>query len=139
VLGDLEPAIKLVAGVEPTAAECRLVGTAARRLAADAPGWLVRGLRCLSTVRRRRARFVAPGAPIVATRSRRAGSLPTLQASTDDAPKDTTMNTRTAPTLIALASALIATIVMLTGVDTLATSQPTPAQIAHASAGAVKA
>ena len=42
------------------------------------------------------------------------------------------MTTRTAPTLLAFFSAAVMTVAMLAGVDGLATSQPTAAQVAHA-------
>jgi hypothetical protein len=49
------------------------------------------------------------------------------------------MNTRTAPTVVSFFSAVVVTLAMLASVDTLATSQPTEAQLAHAAAAAAKA
>jgi hypothetical protein len=49
------------------------------------------------------------------------------------------MNTPTTSHVAAFASARLVTAVMLAGVNTLASSQPTAAQIAHASAVSAKA
>jgi len=71
---------------------------------------------------------------VIASRWQRAGGLPTVHASTDPHDKETTMNTRTAPRLTALFSAAVVTLVMLGSMNRLATSQPSAAQWAQASA-----
>jgi hypothetical protein len=69
-------------------------------------------------------------------RVHRAAAFPTVHSSTDRSrnAKEATMNTRTAPRLIAFFSAAFLTLVTLTSINTLATSEPSAAQLARAAA-----
>lgn len=83
----------------------------------------------------RQRRLVAPALPIVATRSRRGVALPTVRSIDNPLrPKETTMTTRLAPRLFALASAAFFTVVMLSSINGMATSEATPGQMARAAA-----
>jgi hypothetical protein len=86
-------------------------------------------------VHRRQRRLVAFMLPIVASASRRGAVLPTVHF-IDNPPccKETTMTTRLAPRLFALASAAFFTVVMLTSINGMATSEPAPGQMARAAA-----
>ena len=88
------------------------------------------------TARRAPWRFVTGGLPIVASRVRPGAAVPTVHPSTNRSrnAKEATMNTRTAPRLIAFFSAAFLTLVTLASINTLATSEPSAAQMARAAA-----
>jgi hypothetical protein len=87
------------------------------------------------TARRVSLRFVAVAVPLVACWLQFGVSVSKVHSSTHPQPsKGSPMSTRTAPRLIAFIGATFLTLVTLTSLDILATSEPSAAQLARVAA-----